>query len=118
MDKKTYESLPLTRWLDELGKPIEDHPELPSSDQETKILGRQLGTPVELLLKSKLVRETLKAKGYDLEEVKVGRTTVGPDLMRLLKELADNQPADTNEKTIELELSIMRMTNVGPRGKN
>ena len=29
MDKETYDSLPLTRWLDKSGKPIEDHPELP-----------------------------------------------------------------------------------------
>ena len=28
MDKETYDSLPLTRWLDKSGKPIEDHPEL------------------------------------------------------------------------------------------
>ena len=27
MDKETYDSLPLTRWLDKSGKPIEDHPE-------------------------------------------------------------------------------------------
>ena len=26
MDKETYDSLPLTRWLDKSGKPIEDHP--------------------------------------------------------------------------------------------
>ena len=25
MDKETYDSLPLTRWLDKSGKPIEDH---------------------------------------------------------------------------------------------
>ena len=25
MDKETYESLPLTRWLEKSGKPIEDH---------------------------------------------------------------------------------------------
>ena len=29
MDKETYDSLPLTRWLEKSGKPIEDHPELP-----------------------------------------------------------------------------------------
>ena len=100
MDKETYESLPLTRWLDKLGKPIEDHPELPFKDQETKILGRQLGTQVELLIKSKLVRETLKAKDYDLEEVKVGRTAVGPDLMRLPKEkeLADRTAKELQKK--------------------
>ena len=29
MDKETYDSLLLTRWLDKSGKPIEDHPKLP-----------------------------------------------------------------------------------------
>ena len=33
MDKETYDSLPLTRWLDKSGRPIEDHPELPKSLQ-------------------------------------------------------------------------------------
>ena len=27
MDKETYDSLPLTRWIDKSGKPIEDHPD-------------------------------------------------------------------------------------------
>ena len=26
MDKEMYDSLPLTRWLDKSGKPIQDHP--------------------------------------------------------------------------------------------
>ena len=30
MDKEMYDSLPLTRWLDNSGKPIEDQPELPA----------------------------------------------------------------------------------------
>ena len=33
MNKETYDSLPLTRWLDKSGKPIEDHPELQRSVQ-------------------------------------------------------------------------------------
>ena len=36
MDKETYDSLPLTRWLDKSGKPIEDHPELPKEPPEKK----------------------------------------------------------------------------------
>ena len=35
IDKETYDSLPLTRWLDKSGKLIEDHPELPA-EHETK----------------------------------------------------------------------------------
>ena len=38
MDKETYDSLPLTRWLDKSGKPIEDHPELPKEPLEKKEL--------------------------------------------------------------------------------
>ena len=34
MDKETYDSFPLTRWLDKSGKPIEDHPELPKERPE------------------------------------------------------------------------------------
>ena len=33
MDKETYDSLPLTRWLDKSGKSIEDHSELPKELQ-------------------------------------------------------------------------------------
>ena len=38
MDKETYDSLPLTRWLDKSGNPIEDHPKLPKERQEKTIL--------------------------------------------------------------------------------
>ena len=36
MDKETYDSLPLTRWLDKSGKPIEDHTELPKESPDGK----------------------------------------------------------------------------------
>ena len=66
MDKETYDSLPLTRWLEKSGKPIEDHPELPKERPEKTILKKTRGMPIEIMLKSKIVRDTLKAKGYDL----------------------------------------------------
>ena len=69
MDKETYDSLPLMRWLDKSEKPLEDHLELPTEHKAKEILKRNLGMPVEIMLKSKIVRETLKAKGYDLDEV-------------------------------------------------
>ena len=81
-----------TRWLDKSGKPIEDHSELPTELQETTILKKQSGVPVEILLKSKLVRERLKAKGYDLEEVESGKATDGEDLVNLLQKLAKHKP--------------------------
>ena len=58
MDKDTYGSFPLTRWLDKSKKAIDDHPELLTEHEETKLLGRQSRMPIEFLLKLKLVRET------------------------------------------------------------
>ena len=49
--KETYDSLPLTRWLDKSGKPIEDYPKLPAEHQEKTILKRNLGMPMEVKLK-------------------------------------------------------------------
>ena len=57
-----YKNLSLTRWLDKSGKPILDHPELPTEHRETAILKRKSAMPIKIKLKSKIVRETLKAK--------------------------------------------------------
>ena len=35
--------------------------------------------PIEIMLKSKIVRETLKAKGYDLNQVGTGDTQIDED---------------------------------------
>ena len=73
MDKETFDSLPLTRWLDKSRKPIQDHPELPEEPPPEKtILKKTRGTPMGIMLKSKIVRETLKAKSYDLNKVETG----------------------------------------------
>ena len=96
MDKETYDSLPLTRWLDKSGKPIEDHPELPDEHETKEILKRNPGMPMEMMLKSKIVRETLKSKGYDLDEVETRRVTIGEDLRRLLEKIADDKPVLQN----------------------
>ena len=53
MDKETYDSLLLTRWLDKSGKPIDDYPELPEERPEKTILKRNRGMPKEVMLKSK-----------------------------------------------------------------
>ena len=52
MDKAPYDRLLLTRWLDKSVKPIKDRAEIPSELQETTVLKRQYGVPVEILLKS------------------------------------------------------------------
>ena len=48
--------------------------------------------PMEIMFKSKNVRETLKAKGYDLNQVETGRAEIDEDLMRLLEKLTDDKP--------------------------
>ena len=53
MDKETYDSLPITRWLDKSGKPIEDHPELSTELQESTTLKRQ---PVQRDVEGKKLR--------------------------------------------------------------
>ena len=92
MGNKTCDSLPLTRWLYMSSKPTEDHSELPTEHRETTILKRKARMPVEILLKSGIVRETLIAKGYKLDEIETGKAMVGQDLMKLLEKLADDKP--------------------------
>ena len=54
------------------------------------------------------MRETLKAKGYDLNQVEVGSTKISGDLRGLLENLADDKPVvRTNDKD-EPEVSILR----------
>ena len=55
----------------------------------------------EFLLKSKLVRETLTANIYDLQEVEKEKAVVEQDLMRLLQKLAGNKSAVTIERNNE-----------------
>ena len=74
--------------------------------------------PVEILLKSKLVRETLKAKGYDLEEFETGKATVGHDLLNLLQKLADKEHLGSTRSDDEPEVTKMRRKGVGSGDKN
>ena len=92
MDEETYDSLPLTRWLDKSGKPIEDHLEIPKERPEKPILKKTQRMPMEIMLKSKIVRETLKAKCYDLNQVETVGADIDEDLRRLLEKLADDKP--------------------------
>ena len=112
MDKKTYDSLPLTRWLDKSGKPIEDHPELPKEPPEKTIFKKNRGMPIGIMLKSKIVNETLKAKGNDLNQVETGEAQIDNDLMRLLKKLADNKPVIQEKGKEEPEVTILRKSGI------
>ena len=113
MDKETYDSLPLTRWLDKSGKPIEDHPELPKEPPEKTILKKTRGMPIGIMLKSKIVRAALKAKGYDLNQVETGDAQIDEDLMRLLEKLADDKPVIEENDKEEPEVTILRRNNTG-----
>ena len=108
IDKETYDSLSLTRWLDKSRKPIEDHPELPAEDETKEILKRNRGMPMEMMLKSKIVRETVKAKSYDIDEVETRRVTIGEDLRRLLEKLADDKPVVQNIDDDKPEVNILK----------
>ena len=108
MDKETCDSLPLLRWLDNSGKPKEDHPELPAEHETKEILKRKTEMPMELMIKSKKVRETLKAKSYDTDEVQTGRVTIGEDLRRLLEKLADDKPVARNNDREKPDITILK----------
>ena len=108
MDKETYNSLPLTRWLDRSGKRIEDHHELPKERTEKTILKRIQGMPMETMLKSKIMRKTLKPKGYDLNQVETRRAEIGDDLRRLLEKIAYDKPVVEEKGKEEPEVTILR----------
>ena len=108
MDKETYDSLPLTRLVDKSGKPIEDHPELPKDPPEKTILKKTQGMPIGIMLRSKIVRETLKAKSYYLNQVETGQAQIDEDLMRLLEKLADDKPVIEGKGKDEPEVTILR----------
>ena len=78
--RKTYDSLPLTRWLDKSGKPIEDHPELPKEPPEKTILRKSKRIPIEIILKSKIVKETLRQKAMILTRWKQGTAQIDDEL--------------------------------------
>ena len=68
---------------------------------------------MEIILKSKNVRETLKAKGYDLNRVETGRAVIDEDLRRLLKKLADDKPVIKEKGKEEPEVTILRRNEAG-----
>ena len=113
MNKETYDSLPLTRWLDKSGKPIEDHPELPKEPPGKTILKKTRGIPIGIMLKSKIVRETLKAKGYDLNQVERGDAQIDEEMMGLLEKLADDKPMIKEKGKEEPDVTILRGNETG-----
>ena len=64
--------------------------------------------PIGIILRSKIVRETLKAKGYDLNQVETGDAQIDDDLMRLLEKLAEDKPVIQEKGKEEPEVTILR----------
>ena len=65
---------------------------------------------MEVMLKSKIARETLKAKSYDLDEVETRRVTIGEDFRRLLEKLADDKPVVRSNDKDKPERGTRSMT--------
>ena len=53
------------------------------------------------------MREALKAKGFDLNQVEMRRAEIGDDLSRLLEKVADNKPVIRNKGKEEPEVTIL-----------
>ena len=66
LDINTYEKLPLTRWLDKSGHPIQGHPEHPvETVAEIKVLAKGDPLPLDLLVRSNLVQQELTRLGIN-----------------------------------------------------
>ena len=68
------------------------------------------------MLKSKIVRETLKAKGYDLNQVETGEAQIDNDLKRLLEKLAHDKPVIQENSKEEPEVTILRKNGIVSNG--
>ena len=69
---------------------------------------RSKGIPIEIILKSKIVKETLKAKGYDLNQVEAGTAQIDDGLMSMLEKLSDDKPVVQERGQEEPEVTIIR----------
>ena len=56
--------------------------------------------------------ETLKAKGYNLDEVETGKVTVAENLRRLLEKLADDKPVVSESVKDRPEVTILKREEV------
>ena len=72
--------------------------------------------PIGIRLKSNIVRETLKAKGYDLKQVETGEAQIDDDLKRLLEKLADDKPVIQENCKEEPEVTILRKSGIASDG--
>ena len=92
LDKETYETLPLTRWLDKSGHPIPGHPELPvEKAAEIKILSKGDPVPLDLLLRSNLVQQELSRMNINSLSLLDKTVQVTPQVMRMLGGLLERE---------------------------
>ena len=89
---RTYEALPLTRWLDKSGHPIPGHPELPvEKAAEIKILSKEDPVPLDLLLRSNLLQQELSRMNINSFSLLHKTVQVTPQVMRMLGGLLERE---------------------------
>ena len=104
LNKKRYEKLPLTRWLDKSGHPIPGHPELPVEEAaETKILSKKDRVPLDLLLRSNLVQQELSRMNINSFSLLDKTVQVTPQVMRMLGGLLEKVTKDDPEWAAVME---------------
>ena len=92
LDKKTYDPLPLTRWLDKSGHPIPGHPELPvEKAAEMKILSQKDPVPLDLLLHSNLVQQELSRMNINSLSLLDKTVQATPQVMLMLGALLERE---------------------------
>ena len=97
LDKKTYEALPLTRWLDKSGHPIPGHPELHvEKAAEIKILSKEDPVPLDLLLRSNLVQQELSRMNINSLSLLDKTVQVTPQVMRMVGGLLEREVTRDN----------------------
>ena len=103
MDKETYD----TRWLE---KSVNQQRIIPSYQRSVRENNFE-EKPRDVNGSNAQVKNsegTLKAKGYDLNQVETGRAKVGEDLRRLLENLADDKPVVRNNDKDKPKVTILR----------
>ena len=92
LDNEVYEALHLLRWLDKSGHPILGHPEIPvEKAAEVKILFKKDPVPLDLLLRSNLVRQELSRMKINSLSLLDKTLQVTPELMRVLGGLLEKE---------------------------
>ena len=94
LDKKTYEALPSTRWLDKSG-----HPELPvERAAEIKILSKEDPVPLDLLLRSNLVPQELSCMNINSLSLLDKTVQVTRQVMRMLGGLLEREVTPSEQQ--------------------